>query len=763
MATQTRAEGVAERAVEARSPGEPSSRGRFDPLLGSKLRPPQPLKQSVFRTELVELLRDSREQRLVVVSAAPGYGKSTLLAQWASRSRRPFGWVSLDGHDNDPVVLLSYIAAALDQIEPLPERVFDVLGSAGASIEGRIVPTLASALASINSSFALVLDDMQEIKDRQCLDAIEVLIDHLPGESQLVLAGQIQPSRRAGALRAHGQLLELGPSDLRMDEAEARELFAGAGVELPDDQLAELTKRTEGWPGGLYLAALSLSEGRGSVASFRGDDRLVADYLREELLARLPDEQLRFLTRTSVLDEMGGPLCDFVLGAKDSARSLESLERSNLFVIPLDSNREWYRYHRLFRDLLRAELNRTEPDEASDLIGLASDWCSANGRVAGAVGYAQAAEDIPRVAELVERHGQAEYQLGHAVTVEAWLSWLEQRNALERVPRAAVIGAWFKAIRGDAADAERWADAAERAESEQANRNGGPLIEQVLAVFRAARCRRGVEAMRADAELSEQSFPRGSTWWATAALFLAISEMLRGNTGPADDLFADIAESAPATEAWNALSIALAERGILAAGADDWVEAARFFDQAEAVVRRSVMEEYPPNALVYALGARVAAHRHEGARANELLARAQRLRPQLTHALLAYSIQIRLELARAYVALADPAGARTLLREADGLMRRGMGFGSLDEDAREIRESLETARAEAPGASTLTSAELRLLPFLPTHLSFREIGDRLYLSRHTVKSHAMSIYRKLDVTSRTESVERAKALGLLED
>ena len=761
MARRTRATGLTERAEDIPSSKTPPALDQLDGLLPSKLRTPTALRQHVFRTELVQRLKHSRERPLVVVSAAPGYGKTTVLAQWASRSRRPFAWVSLDAGDNDPVVLLSYIATALDRIEPLQSPVLEAFRSPSASVEGRLLPYLGSALGGIDASFVLVLDNVQALQNRRCVDAVEALIDNIPGGSQLVLSGQVERSRRVGALRAHGQVLELGPSDLRMDEGAAAELLAEAGVDLTEVQVADLCERTEGWPGGLYLAALSIREGGTSIASFRGDDRWVTDYLREELLSSLDDDQRRFLTRTSLLDEMCGALCDVILEAEGSARTLESLERSNLFVIPLDSNRNWYRYHQLFRELLRAELERSEPDAVADLLGRASDWCDANDRVHEAVGYARAAGDVTRVGKLVERRGQREYQLGHATTVEGWLSWLEQRDALETVPQTAALGAWFMAIRGRPGDAERWADAAERGAQGRVAGNGVASIEPWLAVIRAARCRRGLEAMAADAELAERRFPKGSASWATAAIFLAISRLLDGDAERADDLFADIADSAQAVEAWGAASVALAERGMIAANGDSWPEAESLHEQAEAAVRRSGMEDYPPNAVVYALGSRVAAHRREGSRAEGLLARAQRLRPQLTHALLPFAIQVRLELARAYAALADTAGARTVLREANGLIRRGMGLGSLEEGAREIDASLESARAEAPGSSTLTTAELRLLPLLPTHLSFREIGDRLYLSRHTVKSQAMSLYRKLDVSSRNGAVERAKKLGLL--
>src|SRR5262245_29532053 len=288
MARATGAESVAERDPDIRNDREAPASGGFE-LLDSKLLPPPPREETVFRSGLIERLQAVGDQRVVVVSAAPGYGKTTALAQWMARSRRRFGWISLDEGDNDPAVLLSYVAAGLDRIERLPSAVFEALASSEASIKGSIVPRLGSAVAGIRRSFVLVLDDFHAVTDSGCLDAIDVLIDHLPDGSQLVLSGQIQPSRRVGSLRAHGQLLEIGPEELRMDVTEAGALLAGTQVQVSDEGLSELVERTEGWPAGLYLAALSIAEGGSSVASFHGDDRLIADYMRDELLFRLPD------------------------------------------------------------------------------------------------------------------------------------------------------------------------------------------------------------------------------------------------------------------------------------------------------------------------------------------------------------------------------------------------------------------------------------------------------------------------------------------
>ncbi len=729
-------------------------------LVESKLRPPQTPASTVIRADLIDRLQRPRAAPIVSVTGPPGYGKTTLLTQWAGRARVPFAWVTLDDHDNDPVVMLGYIASALDRLSPLDPAVFDALASAETSIEVTVVPRLGAAMAAAEP-FALVLDDLHLLTAQTCLDTIGMLIEHVPEGSRMALAGRGEPPARVAALRARGVVAEIGPDHLRMDQREAAELIRGTEARFEDAQVARLVELTEGWPAGLYLASLAGTSNIEDATPFRGDDRFVAEYLRSEVLSGLPQDELRFLTRTSVLDRMSGALCDAVLESEGSAEMLEAQHRSNRFVAALDRNRGWYRYHHLFRDLLRAELERAEPELAAELLLRGSEWCASNAEQVAAVAYAQAAGDVDRVAGLVIAYSRAQYEQGRALTVERWMEWLERHGGLDRNPTVAVMGAWLSAIRGHPSEAERWADLAERALLDNRPSEGDAFVEAMLATLRASECRHGPERMRTDAQLAADRFGRADPFWPTAALLLGLAHRLRGDHDRAGDLFDDAAESGRATQGWNVVTLALAKRASLAADTGEWGEAEALADEAIAVVRRARMEDYPPNTIVYAEAARVAIHRGETGRAEELLARAQPLRPRLTRAMGAFSIHTRLELARAYASLADAAGARTLLREVETLMRRGSDFGTLATDAEDLRLKLESVRVRTPGASTLTAAELRVLPLLTTHLSFREIGERLYISRHTVKSHAMSIYRKLDVRSRADAVKRARELGLL--
>jgi LuxR family maltose regulon positive regulatory protein len=267
--------------------------------------------------------------------------------------------------------------------------------------------------------------------------------------------------------------------------------------------------------------------------------------------------------------------------------------------------------------------------------------------------------------------------------------------------------------------------------------------------------------MRADAERAVEMMPRASPWRPIALVLVGISAFLSGDTDAADGAFADAAEDAVPLSAWNAAIVAFAERAAIAIERDRWVEAAGLAQSAVSLVRDHRLEDYPTSGLAYAVSARIAVERGRAGQARTLLGRAQRLRPQLTHALPHLSVQTRLELIRSYRALGDVSGSRVLLREIDELLRLQPDLGTLPAQAKALESMMEVKRTVGAQGSALTAAELRLLPYLPTHLSFREIGDRLYVSGHTVKSQAISIYRKFGVTSRSGAIERARGLGLL--
>jgi LuxR family transcriptional regulator, maltose regulon positive regulatory protein len=733
------------------------------PVLESKLAPALGRPGIVSRGNLLDQLEASAAKPVVAVCAPAGYGKTILAAQWARRDQRPFVWLSIDQHDNDPTVLLTYLAVGLDRVEPIDPGVFRALASRGASIAHTVLPPLATALSSKALPVVVVLDDVQLLHDQEGLDALAVLVDHLAPGSQLAMLGRGEPPLPMARWRAEGRLAELGPDELAMDPPEAGSLLAAARVELPDGEVAELTRRTEGWPAALYLAALSIKAQQprnGAGVRFGGRERFLVDYLQSALLAGLSPTEVRFLTRTAVLDQLSGPLCDAVLGTTGSTAMLESLERSNLLVVPLDRQRVWYRYHQLFRELLRGELERSEPELVRELTLRAAHWCQQHGLAEAAIGYAMDGGDADLVARGVEQAAIAVYRSGRLATVQRWFDWFDDHGLIQHYPAVAMLGAWVQALGGHAASAERWADAAERG-SYEGTLPDGSWIDGWRALLRAKLCRHGVTQMRTDAELALTLIPVGSLWRAPAQLLAGISHLLAGDLDVADHVLSEAVEVAEDAGATVAATVALAERALLAIGGQDWRAAETLVEQARSLVSTAHLEDCATSVVVYAAGARVAIHHGNIGQADQDLARAQRLRPQATHALPYYAVQARLELIRAYLALSDVADARTVLREIDDLLRWRPDLGTLPEQANQLRSQLDHIAADAIVMSSLTIAERRLLPMLPTHHSFREIGQQLHISQHTVKSQALSIYRKLGVSSRGQAIQCARALGLL--
>ncbi len=718
------------------------------------------------RSALIERLVNDGARFIVSVAAPAGYGKTTLLAQWAERDSRAFAWVSVDAADNDPKVLLTYVAEALDAVEPISQRVFDALAATGSSVPGSVVPRLGAAFSSMTVPVVLVLDDVHLLANSECRAALSVLSDHVPGRSLLALAGRGQPPLRSARLRAEGKILEIGPGDLALSLGEASSLLRDAGVVLGDDDVAELRRRTEGWPAGLYLAALYLREG-GSVEraafSFGGDDRLVSEYLESEFLARISRQQRAFLTRTAVLERLCGPLCEAVLELDGAGRTLADLARSNLLLVPLDRRGQWYRYHHLFRDMLLAELERLQPGLIPVLRRRAASWCSDNGLPEEALEYSMAAGDVDAAASLVERLGMQALRQARFTTWHRRLRWLEEQGGVRGHPMVPILAALLCALTARPVDAERWADMVDRWQCGDPARPADPIAEAYAAQLRAIMCRRGVEQMRADTEEALRRYAQENLVPSAPTLFRGIAQVLCGDLGGGDESFEDAISAGQNVDAPEAMALALCERSLLAMGRGEWGQAELLAGQARAGLHQAGLEESYSTPLVCAVHARAALHGGDVPAARKALVDAQRQRPLLTYAIPVLAVQVRIELTHVHLALGDLAGARTLMREIDELLHRRPRLGTLVGQADELRARLAEDRGSiVPGASALTVAELRLLPLLSTHLSFPEIGAELFLSRTTIKSQALSIYRKLGAQSRSQAVARARELGLLE-
>ena len=439
------------------------------PLLETKLHIPRWRRSLVARPRLSERLSRGAESALTLVSAPAGFGKTTLLAEWlavAAAGERSVAWLSLDQRDNDPALFWTYVVAALNTGVPgVGSGALSVLQPPQPPNEAGLV-ALLNDLDAISNDVVLVLDDYHVIDARDVQDGMAFLLEHLPPQIHLVIASRIDPPLPLARLRGRGELAEIRAADLRFTPGEAAAyLNEVMGLVLTAADVAALEGRTEGWIAALQLAALSM-QGREDVTAFidgfAGDDRYIVDYLAEEVLQRQPEHVQHFLLQTSILDRLSGPLCDAVTGQDGGKAKLAALERGNLFLVPLDDRRQWYRYHQLFADVLHARLRDEQPDDVPDLHRRASGWHEQNGEPSEAIRHALAAEDFGRAADLIELAIPAMRRSRQEAAVLGWLELLPDEVVRVRpvlsvgFAGALLAGSEYEGVEARLRDAERW-------------------------------------------------------------------------------------------------------------------------------------------------------------------------------------------------------------------------------------------------------------------------------------------------------------------
>jgi LuxR family maltose regulon positive regulatory protein len=431
------------------------------PLLATKLHLPRAHQNLVPRPRLAERLDAGLNYPLTLISAPAGSGKTSVLSAWIPHSERCITWLSLDEGDNDPTRFWLYVIAALQRLRPdLGKQAHALLQAQGPQpqpIESVLTVLLneiaaflenssthstssggAAEQAPLQAGFALVLDDYHVIDAPAIHAGITFLLDHLPSQMHLIIASRTDPPLPLARLRAGNLLAELRLEDLRFTSEEV-DLFLNRvmGLQLAVDDVAALATRIEGWVVGLQLAALSL-QGRDEeakrrfVSSFTGSQRYILDYLVEEVLQRQPEGTQEFLLQTSILTRLTGPLCDAVTGRVDGQALLEELERANLFLIPLDEERGWYRYHQLFAEVLRLRLQQTHPDLVAELHRKAATWCASHGLIDNAVRHALAAGDAAWTARLIEQHVEEILRRGEGETLRRWVAVVPQEVVRDR-------------------------------------------------------------------------------------------------------------------------------------------------------------------------------------------------------------------------------------------------------------------------------------------------------------------------------------------
>ena len=727
-------------------------------LLDAKFSAPRPRPAAVSRAGLVEAARSSG-RRLVAITAPAGYGKSTFLAQWAQAENRRVAWVSLDRFDDDPAMLLVSLASAYCQAGLGSAALVADMRGPGASVLGRAAPMMAAAFRTCPVPFVLMLDDLHELRSSACHDVLGVVSSGMSRGSQLATASRSEQPQLP-RLRASGEALGFGAADLALDAAGARQIFSQARVSLTLEQAAAVTERTEGWPVGLYLAALIAKESRTQERSLTGDDQYVTDYLYREALIRQPEGVQRFLRRTAVLEQLCGPLCDAVLGSSGAAGELRRLEAASLFVAPLDRRRQWYRYHALFREFLLGELRRVEPGLIMTLHQRAADWYEACGSPARALEHLLDTTDQDRSVRLAAALAQPTYNAGGMATVQRWYRAIGDA-AIERYPPLAVLRCREAVLTGDTAGAQRWAALVEAASFDGVPADGSASFDSARAMLRAVMCASGPEEMMADAAFAVGQEPAWSSWLPQALWLLGEAHLLAGNLPQARSLLAEASTVATTMSNVDAIVICESELAMLAMDRGQWPEAAGRLERALAIIDEHRMQDYITCLLAFAGAARLSVHRGDLTGARRQLTQAMRARPSATYVLPFVAVRLRLQLARTYLAVADQATARQLLRETDDILSRRRELGTLTGEAEELRHVLASTTTAGAARVPLTPAELRLLPYLQTHLTAGGIAEQLFVSGYTVKAEVKSIYRKLGVSSRHDAVQKATAIGLL--
>jgi LuxR family maltose regulon positive regulatory protein len=715
----------------------------------------------VERPRLLKRLQTARTP-VAVLNAPTGYGKSVLLAQWAKLESRRVEAIMLGGEHNDPILLLEAIAAAMDRIEPLPDEVGKSLGGATPDVEQSVLPGLREAVADREVPFVLMLDDFEELESPDSVGAIVSLGRSFPARSQLVLATRSDPGLRIGRLRAHRGLIELGPADLTMNKAECQELIAGLGLEPSAEQLDQLVRHTEGWPAALYLAGLALRDapdlGR-AIHDFSGDDRIVVDYINEELLVGLSRRRLEFLRRVSVAERLCGGLCDALLDRTGSASVLRDLSHSNMPLIPLDRRDEWYRFHPLLRDTLRAELHRVEPELEAELHRRASDWWAECGETDPAINHAIEARAWARTGELIWG-AYLEYSSGgRQASIKRWLDRIGP-DGIASDPYLSLVAAYDAVARGASGDADHWRAVSRRLSADPDVSPAGGELTPALALLSASLGRDGVETMIEDATSAAIGFGEASPWIATCFLLVGVGRHLQGRRDSARMRLGEGARHAGVVSP-TVQVLCLSQLALLAIEEEDWPSAEVPALQARAQLERSGIGQYPVMALGLAVAALVGGHTGHLERAATDLRQALKLLEQIEEGAAWHTIETRIVLARTALRLDDPALASQMLEEGRRLMRQLPDGGLLGEWIDHAEAAVATVSAS--GVTNLTPAELRVLQHMPTHLSIAEIAETIFVSSNTVKTQAHGIYRKLGVSSRREAVDEARRLGLIDD
>ncbi len=761
---------VADESAEAPAP----QRASAGVLIETKLHAPAVRAEWVERKELVGYLAGCVSCRLVLVDAPPGFGKTTAVAQWRASAieDRRFAWVSLDRDDDDPVRLWRHVVSAVQRACPQfgGGDALRALGAQMPDVSGKVLPRLVKELAALRAPVVLVLDDYHAIREPSCHDQVAFVLSHLPAAVQLVLVTRADPPLPLTRLRAAGEMAEVRGPELRFAPAQAAALVRTvAAVDLSETDLADLVERTEGWPAGIYLAALSL-RGHPSphafIRQFTGDNRFVVDFLADEVLSNQPAHIRQFLARTAILGRFCAPLCDAVTGSANAAEIIDALERDNLFLVPLDDIRQWYRYHHLFAQVLRGQLARTEPAIVSALNARASAWHRQSGSAEEAINHAVAAGDLAAAVGLIAGHWPAYMDVGRISTVRRWLRSLGD-DQIGADPVAAHCAAWCAAITAEPKSLRRWLPVIESADDDGPLPDGIRSLKSSAALLRGYFGFDGIGAMRDSAASAvELENDPGSPWYALARVALGAALYLSGELDAAaapltEALASDASIAAARVAALSMLALVRVEQG-QAGQAQEFVRAAR-----QLVGDNDLGETQQGSVACTAAGA-LYAEQGRTVEARKEFEHALRIRRRWFEISPWPALDTMFRLAPVLDDLGERSAAAAILGEARQLLTAcpdgaEAQWARLHHLERRLVPAVPVVAVEplSVAVEPLSEREVTVLRLLRGTLSLREIGQKLDLSPNTVKTHTRAIYRKLGVSTRQAAIAKGHDAGIV--
>jgi len=728
--------------------------------------------QTVQRSRLHDVLRQGRTLPLTLIGAPAGWGKSTLVADWLRQERVAAGWLSLDAGDDDPKRFWRYLLLAAGQAGAAAGAIaLRRLDAAGSDVLRDVLPAFVNELTSSRDPVVLVLDDYHLITSAQVHTSVATLLDRCPPQLHLVLITRADPPLQLSRLRVRGDLAELRAEQLRFSADEAMEFFnERLETKLSERDVHRLLARTEGWAAGLQFAALRLrdrTDPSAFIERFTGADWHIVSYLGEEVLASQPPRVREFLLLTSVLNRMCAPLCDALTGRADGAELINDIHRANLFLIPLDDERRWFRYHHLFGGLLRHELIRTAPEQPPALHKRAAQWYADNGDAAEAIGHAVAAGDNSLSRLLVATHWRQHFNAGQLETVRRWLDALPA----ELVAADASLSAARVWIALDTGRLEEAAAALDAAES-----SGQPDTQ--LMVLRALHMYKAGDVGGAAGRLQEISPSADDLFIATVhRLIQGISSMWLGDAGRARELLAEAARRAQGDDNRLAYIYAQGCQALMAANRGDLALADSLVLDAQSAVAETTSDLHFVAMFPRLAEARLAAQRADWAVAERAAAAAVELgrrgagRVELGAALLIAAAVSRASPPGA--AMPDPgpglaahggigSDSGALVAEARGMLRHSPDPGPVVTGWLAAGQHAEAARGRQDGMIVpLTDRELTILRLLPAPTPQRELASALFVSPNTLKTHLRAIYRKLGAETRGEAVILARERGLI--